>query len=79
MEGAFRAMVSVTDTQVGMGVHNTVRRKWMGALFLSQTATDRILSWKWSVGTFVGTLHQNGGKWRAILLSAHIRAPSVND
>jgi hypothetical protein len=78
MEGAFRAMVSVTDTQVGMGCTTPVRRKWMGALFLSQTATDRILSWKWSVGTFVGTLHQNGGKSRAILLLADIRAPSVS-
>ena len=32
-----------------------------------------------TVGTFVGTLRQNGGKWRATLLSGHIQAPSVSD
>jgi hypothetical protein len=41
----------------------------------ARPVTDRIAG----VGTFAGTLHQNGGKWRAILLSAHIRAPSVSD
>ena len=57
--------------------------KWKGGAFTGEEELSMIERgdgrvWR-TVGTFVGTVHQNGGKRRAILLSAHIRAPSVND
>jgi hypothetical protein len=42
------------------------------SLSLSLVASD-------AVGTFVGTILQNGGKWRAFVRSIRIRDLSVSD
>src|ERR1035438_307955 len=47
------------------------RASQRGAWGMARTYTRPRPDWIAGVGTFVGTLHQNGGKWRAILLGTY--------